>query len=336
MTQRRTFLKQLMFAGVGGTALLRTGNLSAAIDAAERAEAAKFPNMAYQTLGKTGFNASRLVYGCGAALSRNRADQILNIAFDHGVNVYDVGTSSYYRAAQANLADFAGTHRDEIFLITKDFLNARADTDPDLEQSKAIAEDWEKKLDGCLRDLKQNHVDAYYIMAANNPRLVNNEEIFNAFERCKSAGKVTHLGFSSHENASACLDAATESDQYSLAMLGMTPGGWYDWEAKTLLKGTPKLTDLKPQLDAAREKGIGLIAMKVGRMLAPTFWGGRGRQEAFDEYYDEKLLKANLSAFQRSYAYVLENGFDVVNADIQNFHVLAENFTAAATSSNYA
>ena len=76
--------------------------------------------------------------------------------------------------------------------------------------------------------------------------------------------------------------------------------------------------------------------MKVGRMLAPRMWGGRGNQEAFDSHYSDKLLKANLSAFQKSYAYVLENGFDVVNADIQNFHILAENFTAAATSSHYA
>ena len=336
MTQRRTFLKQLMFVGVGGSALLRTGKLSAAIDAAENAEAAKFPNMTYRMLGKTGFNASRLVYGCGAALSRSRADQVLNIAFDHGVNVYDVGTSSYYRSAQANLADFAGAHRDDIFLITKDFVDARAGDKPNLDESKAMASDWEQKLDGCLKDLKQEHVDAYYIMAANNPLIVNNDEIFNAFNRAKSAGKVSHLGFSSHENASACLDAAIESDQYSLAMLGITPGGWYDWEAKTLLEGTPSLKSLKPKFDSARESGIGLVAMKVGRMLAPSFWGGRGKQNAFDGHYDEKLLKANLSSFQRSYAYVLENGFDVVNADIQNFHILAENFTAAATSSNYA
>ena len=335
MTQRRTFLKQLMFVGAGGTALLRSGNFNAAIDAAEQAEAKNFPEMSYRTLGKTGFNASRLVYGCGAALSRNRADRILNIAFEHGVNVYDVGTTSYYNKAQAHLADFAGSHRDDIFLITKDFTRANATMDPNLEQSKAIAVDWEKKLDACLEDLKQDHVDAYYIMAANNPRIVNNEEMFNAFNRAKDAGKVSHLGFSSHENASECLDAAIESDQYSLAMLGITPGGWYDWEGKSLLKGTPPLKALRPKFDAAREKGIGLIAMKTGRMLAPSFWGGRGDQNAFDEHYDEKLLKANLSSFQRSYAYVLENGFDVVNADIQNFHILAENFTAAATSTEY-
>ena len=119
-------------------------------------------------------------------------------------------------------------------------------------------------------------------------------------------------------------------------MLAMTPAGWYDWASKTTVKNTKPLKELQPELQAAKESGIGLIAMKAGRMLAPRMWGGRGNQDAFDTHYSEKLLKANLSSFQKSYAYVLENGFDVVNADIQNFHVLAENFTAAATSAQYA
>lgn len=336
MTQRRTFLKQLAFAGIGGTALLKTGRLSAAVEAAEAAEAARFPEMTYRVLGKTGYNASRLVYGCGAALSRNRADRVLNLAFDRGVNVYDVGTSSYYRDAQRNLADFVGANRDDIFLITKDFVGVGADANPNLEESKAIAADWEAKLDTCLVDLSQDHVDAYYIMGANNPRIVNNDEIFNAFERAKAAGKVSHLGISTHENASECLSAAVESGKYSLAMLAMTPAGWYDWASKTTVKNSKPLKDLQPELQAARDSGIGLIAMKVGRMLARRMFGGRGNQDAFDDIYSEKLLNANLSSFQKSYAYVLENGFDVVNADIQNFHILAENFTAAATSKQYA
>ena len=335
MTQRRTFLKQLAFAGVGGSTLLRTGSLKAAIESAEEAEATQFPAMTYKTLGRTGFSASRLVYGCGAALSRNRADHVLNLAFDRGVNVFDVGTSSYYNDAQRNLADFASKHRDDIFLITKDFVRTSADADPSLEEVKQLASQWEKALDVCLADLNQEHVDAYYIMGANNPRIVNNEEIFNAFARAKDAGKVSHLGISTHENASQCLAAATESDQYSLAMLAMTPAGWYDWESKRTLSGTKPLVGLQDELNAAREKGIGLVAMKSGRLLAPRMWGGRGNQEVFDSLYSEKLLKANLSAFQRSYAFVLENGFDVVNADIQNFHILAENFTAAATSASY-
>jgi hypothetical protein len=62
---------------------------------------------------------------------------------------------------------------------------------------------------------------------------------------------------------------------------------------------------------------------------------GRGNEKAFDDHYSEEFRAAKLSAFQRSYAFVLENGLDCVNADIQSFDQLKENFIAAATSNQF-
>jgi hypothetical protein len=56
---------------------------------------------------------------------------------------------------------------------------------------------------------------------------------------------------------------------------------------------------------------------------------------AFDRFYEDTLLQANLSPFQRSYAYVLENGVDVVNADMQNFKHFEENLIAARESHRF-
>ena len=47
------------------------------------------------------------------------------------------------------------------------------------------------------------------------------------------------------------------------------------------------------------------------------------------------MVKAPLSPFQRSYAYVLAHGLDAVNADMQSFAHLSENVAAAATSAQY-
>ena len=80
---------------------------------------------------------------------------------------------------------------------------------------------------------------------------------------------------------------------------------------------------------------MALVGMKAGRMLAGRMFAGRGDSRAFNAHYDERFLKSHLTDFQRSYAYVLENGMDVVNADIQNFLHLKENFIAAATSQQY-
>ena len=336
MTKRRTFLKQLAFAGIGGKALLSSGSLKAAVESADAAKIKDWPTMTYKTLGRTNFNASRLVYGCGAALSRRKADRLLNIAFDRGVNVYDVGTSRYYGWAQRNLSEFAGAHRDDIFLITKDFLDIDRDASPSASETKALAKSWIDRLDDCLDELNVEHVDAYYMMAANNPNIIQREEIYNAFQTAKSAGKVSFLGFSTHDRAEPLLELAIETNWYDLVMLAITPGGWYDWDSKSLLPDTPPLAELQPILNRAKEVGMGLVGMKAARILATSMFGGRGNRSMFDDLYNDATRNEHYSAFQRSYGYVLAHGIDVVNSDIGSFDILEENYIAAAEVSQIA
>ena len=78
-----------------------------------------WPEMRYRKLGRTGHNSSRLIFGCGATLSRSRHDDLLNAAFDAGVNTFDVGFKHYYNNAERNLAPFLKQRRDQIFLISK-------------------------------------------------------------------------------------------------------------------------------------------------------------------------------------------------------------------------
>ena len=118
-------------------------------------------------------------------------------------------------------------------------------------------------------------------------------------------------------------------------MIAITPGGWYDWENKSILEDSKPMTGLRPVLARAREAGMGLIGMKAGRYIAGRKFLGWGKPDAFDEYYGENLLAAPLSPFQRSYAFVLAHGLDVVNADMQSFAHLQENVVAAATSRKY-
>jgi hypothetical protein len=75
--------------------------------------------------------------------------------------------------------------------------------------------------------------------------------------------------------------------------------------------------------------------MKTARFLAPMKALGKGDTRAFDEVYSKDFLATSLSPFQRSCAYVLEHGLDVVIADMQNFKHLEEHIVAAATSHTY-
>src|SRR5512139_745624 len=115
-TTRRRMLQLLALFGFGGRELV---DAATALAESEQRAADVWPEMTYRTLGRTGFNGSRLVFGCGAALMFRGKDELLNEAFAHGVNVFDVGTSDYYRNAESNLADFAKKNRDKIFLISK-------------------------------------------------------------------------------------------------------------------------------------------------------------------------------------------------------------------------
>jgi aryl-alcohol dehydrogenase-like predicted oxidoreductase len=325
-----------MFA-VGGRTFIGSGDARAAIYAAREAAGseAEWPKMSYRRLGRTDWSASPLVFGCGAALMFRRKDALLNAAYDAGINVFDVGYRGYYRDAEENLAPFIRKVRDRVFLISK----ARADleAEPDepitVQQAKQAAQSWGQRLDESLSELQVDRVDAYYLMASHNPSLIESDEVYREFQKAKQASKVAYFGVSTHRNAEKVLLTAARTGRYDLAMIAITPGGWYDWENKSILEGSKPMTGLQPVLEKARESGMGLIGMKAARHLAGLpFVGWWNKPDAFNEYYDEKLLAASLSPFQRSYAYVLAHGLDVVNADMQSLAHLEENVIAAAIS----
>jgi hypothetical protein len=336
---RRRFIQYMALAGVGSRTLFQTGDARAALFEAKESVGlgGPWPEMTYRKLGKTGFNGSRLVFGCGAALSKQPRDELLHTAFDHGVNVFDVGYSEYYGDAEKNLAAFLKQKRDDIFLISKAPIPAGIEFDEilDMSTAKQAAKGWLKELDRSLKTLQVEHVDAYYQMAGNNVSVIANEEVYAAFESAKAAGKVSHLGVSTHQNAENVLKTMIDTGWYSLVQIAVTPGGWYDWNDRTILPGSPPMKDIKPLFDKARESGIGMIGMKAGRYLAGRRFLGWGNPDAFDKYYDAKIAKASLSQFQRSYAFVLAHGLDAVNADMQNLQHLKENHIATATSQDY-
>jgi aryl-alcohol dehydrogenase-like predicted oxidoreductase len=284
--------------------------------------------MTYRKLGRTDIVSSRLVFGCGAALAGGKAVRVLDRAFEAGINFYDVGTNIYYKGSEQSLAPFMKAHRDQIWVASKAPLRIRIDADDEVsvQQAKTAADGWTKLLNDSLRDLDTEYIDAYYLMAVNNPSLVRSDEIVSAYQQAKQAGKVGYFGVSTHNNAQNVLEAAAETGWYDIAMIGITPGGWYDWDTKDLQEGTPTMLELQPVLQRAADAEIGLMGMKAARHLAPKGTAlGSGDQTAFDRHYDDDERAWALNPFQRSYAYVLKHGVDVVNSDMQNFRHLEEN-----------
>lgn len=336
---RRGFLKTSAVAAAGAGALM------SATGQAEETRTGSFvtdegldyrnhrpDRMPYRKLGRTNFMCSRLVFGCGAALAGGRAVHLLEHAYEAGINHYDVGYDAYYRGSEKHLAPFVKKYRDDVWVTSKAparlTLASEVGEELTVEQGKIAAKIWTQNLEDSLKNLQMDYVDAYYLMAVDNPAVMRSEEIYGAFENARDAGKVKHFGFSSHKRADENLEAAIDTGWYDLAMIAITPGGWYDWDSKQLLEGTKTMTQLRPLLTKAQESGIGLVCMKAARYIAPATALGKNVPDAFDKYYSKAMMDAGLTPFQRTYIYVLQNGMDVANADMQNIKHFEDNVAA--------
>ncbi len=336
---RRKFIKLLLGVSVGGQTLAHGISSGAGMPVRNYGFSSlqEQPAMSYRLLGRTQFKSSRLVFGGGSALVGGRAVRLLDRALEAGINHFDLGSNVVYRGSERSFAPFLKKNRDKVWVASKAPvpLRLKPDDSVSVTQAQNAAEGWTRLMEASLKELEVDSIDAYYLMAVNNPALVKCEELYNAFLAAKKAGKVSFFGLSTHKNAQKVLEAAIETGWYDVAMIGITPVGWYDWDTRDLVPGSKTQVELRRLFDRARAASIGLIGMKTVRHLAPKTALGKGDITAFDSVYENKFLESPLNPFQRAYAYVLDHGMDVVNADMQNFAHLEENIVAAATSLKY-
>jgi aryl-alcohol dehydrogenase-like predicted oxidoreductase len=148
-----------------------------------------------------------------------------------------------------------------------------------------------KSVDESLARLGTDHLDLLMCPhGANTPyEVLNHPEIFEAFETLKKAGKVRHLGLSSHTDPGGVLEAAVKAKVYSAAMVAFH------------MFNSPRVA---PALAAAHKAGLGVIAMKAARPANM----GRGRvtpQDRLDRL--NAAVPGDLSAPRKSYIWALRN-----------------------------
>ncbi len=304
--------------------------------------------MSYTKLGRTNFMCSKLVFGCGAALMGGRAVRMLERAFEQGINHYDIGHDDYYKGSEKSFKEFAKAHRDEIWITSKaparGGIGMGALPEYTVAMAKADAAYWSAEVDKSLTNLGVERVDAYYLMMIGVPAAMKSEELHDAFVKARDAGKVKHWGISTHLRAHECMEAAIETNWYDLAMVAITPVGWYDTVSTKIVEERGTMKALKPLLDKARAQGIGMVGMKAARHIATNPYEGLAKAvfpatgvspSMYDAEYGKALMASGLNPFQRSYAYLLNNGMDVVNSDMQNFKHFEENTVAARDAHKY-
>jgi hypothetical protein len=232
-TDRRTFLQ----AGAVATAS------ALALSGGATAQAADPKVLPKRKLGKTGVEITMLEMGSGALRERSVLDRLIRLSYAAGVRTFD--TANLYGTEPGFKAWFAQSPevRKEIVLVTKD----------ELRTPKEML----RKLDERLAALGTDYVDGYFIHGLGDKMSLDTaidfakgQEMKETAEAIKKTGKVKFIGFSTHHaDRAPIIQAAAEGGFMDAVMLMYTP-----W----LGKDEP----LNRALDAAHERGMGLISMK--------------------------------------------------------------------------
>lgn len=206
---RRTFLRNASAGLVAAGALLQQacGTDAQAQDTPKGASVANKVTIKanYRTLGKTGLKVSKIGVGTGSL----RSPQVLERALDLGLNYIDTAHCYMSGDSERTIGKILKRRRKDAIVTTKWHPDAKAKRGAML-----------KSLDESLKRLGTDHVDCVLVHSVGEKARIQNPEVFEAFEIAKKAGKVSHLGMSSHSpNMIEVLEEAIRLKRYELVLL---------------------------------------------------------------------------------------------------------------------
>jgi predicted aldo/keto reductase-like oxidoreductase len=241
---RRDFLRHGAAAALGAGALpLVSGGALAAEEGPRIAR--------YVALGRTELRISDISFGS----SQSDDPDLVRYAFDRGINYFD--TAEGYRRGRSEEAIGAGLKgvRERAFIATKTSAGPGARRD---EMMRA--------LEGSLRRLQTDRVEVYLNHAVNDVDRLRNSEWLEFTELARRQGKIRYRGMSGHGGRLVeCLEYALEHDLVDVILVaynfGQDPAFYErflrDFDFVALQPGLPRV------LDRARERGVGVVAMKT-------------------------------------------------------------------------
>jgi len=211
------------------------------------------------TYGNTGLTISHLCIGCGhferAYPDVEDGGRFLARVFERGVSFWD--TAESYGSHPHVAAGLRRVDRGQVVLQTKTSETTR---------EKAAA-----RIDAALSDLGTDYLDVILLHGLNSPRdLAAREGALAAMLAAKAAGKVRHVGCSTHLYTGPVMDAVTARPEIEVILCTANKAG-------QMLEGSivdpapgaarvPAQPDLAAHLEQVRrayEAGKGISIMKV-------------------------------------------------------------------------
>jgi len=253
------------------------------------------PKLAFRTLGSTGLKVTSL--GFGTMLASDPV--VVERAADIGINFFDTARSYQGGNNERMVGGALKGKRQRIILASKS-----------LGKTKEAAL---RELDTSLQTIGTDYLDIWHLHAKSKPEEIT-DELLEAQQMAKKAGKIRFAGVSTHFNMKSFIAFLTEK---RLADVILTSYNFYLDE------------DPADAIQAARKAGIGIVAMKV-------MAGGYARIKRGDRLYgqDPSALLARLQkpgAMLAGVKWSLRNpSVDTAIVGITDFDELEEDTRAMA------
>ena len=193
-------------------------------------------------LGRTGMIVSQLGFG-GIPIQRDSEDEAIAVVrrcLELGINYID--TANGYTTSEERIGKAVAGKREKVIIATKTGGRTR--------------EEVEKHLDLSLKRLQSDYIDLYQFHGVNNDKhynaIIEPDGLLSFVEKAKKAGKIRHIGITSHQ-----IDMAKRAVASDLFETIMFPFNFVTDEAATEL------------IPLARQHDVGFIVMKplAGGML---------------------------------------------------------------------
>lgn len=200
--------------------------------------------MEYRELGKTGIKVSRLCFGSltmtksQGNLSENEARELLNFAYEHGVNFID--TAELYDNYPLIKGVFNDVKRENLVIASKTYAYSK--------------EGARESLDNYLKAFNTDYADIFLLHEQESElTLKGHYEALEELWKLKEKGYIRAIGISTHkikgvEGALKFKEIDVIHPMANIEGLGILDGS---------------LDNMMSEISKAREKGIGIYAMKV-------------------------------------------------------------------------
>jgi len=241
-------------------------------------------------LGKTGMKVTSVGFGCMVTSDGS----VIERAADMGINYFDTARVYSQGNNERMVGAALGARRKNIFLSSK--------------TKGATAEAALKDLDTSLKELNTDYLDILYLHAKDTADQVT-DELLDAQERAKKAGKIRFAGVSLHNGHTEVIQACLAKKKTDVILVT------YNFAMNDGV--------MAPLLKSVSDAGIGVVAMKV--------MAGRFKMDRSYDYDKAKAAMQKPGAPLAALKWALRNPYvHTAIPSTTDFEQLEENFRAMA------